>query len=257
MAIQLLISDLDGTLLGPESVITPGTAQALARARQAGLRLLVTTGRAWGTAAPLLCQTGVSCDFVLLNGAEFRTTQGELVRAVPLPPATARHGVEVLRRYDLGFEINTDAGDFTTDTGLCPTAQPLPRLSAFWAEQPQVRKIFAFSRNPDALARAQEMLHDLPDATVTASADWNLEITARDAQKGIMARWAAQRYGIAPDQVLVFGDGCNDLSLFRAFVHTRAMGNAAAPLKALAERVIEPNTEDGVAREIERLLMKQ
>ena len=52
-------------------------------------------------------------------------------------------------------------------------------------------------------------------------------------------------------------DGCNDLSLFRAFVHTRAMGNAATPLQALAEQVIEPNTEDGVAREIERLLMKQ
>lgn len=195
MAIQLLISDLDGTLLGPESVITPGTAAALEQARQAGLRLLVTTGRAWGTAAPLLQQAGVSCDFVLLNGAEYRTAQGELVRAVPLQPATARHGVAVLRRYDLGFEINTDAGDFTTDTELCPAAQPLPRLAAFWAGQPH--------------------------------------------------------------QALVFGDGCNDLSLFRAFVHTRAMGNAATPLQALAEQVIEPNTEDGVAREIERLLMKQ
>lgn len=122
MAIQLLISDLDGTLLGPESVITPGTTAALEQARQAGLRLLVTTGRAWGTAAPLLQQAGVSCDFVLLNGAEYRTAQGELVRAVPLQPATARHAVAVLRRYDLGFEINTDAGDFTTDTELCPTA---------------------------------------------------------------------------------------------------------------------------------------
>lgn len=226
MAIQLLISDLDGTLLGPDSVITPGTAQTLARARRAGLRLLVTTGRAWGTAAPLLQQAGVSCDFVLLNGAEYRTAQGELVRAVPLPPATARHGVAVLRRYGLGIELNTDAGDFTTDTELCPTAQPLPRLPAFWAGQPQVRKIFAFSRDPDALARARQMLQALPDVTVTASADWNLEVTARDAQKGIMARWVAQRYGIAPDQALVFGDGCNDLSLFRAFVHTRAMGNS-------------------------------
>ena len=111
----------------------------------------------------------------------------------------------MLRRYDLGFEINTDAGDFTTDTELCPTAQPLPRLAAFWAGQPQVRKIFAFSRNPDALARAKQMLQSLPDATVTASADWNLEVTARDAQKGTMARWVTQRYGIARDQALVFG----------------------------------------------------
>ncbi|MGN0984738.1 MAG: HAD family hydrolase [Gemmiger sp.] len=254
MAIQLLICDLDGTLLGPDSVITPRTAQALERARQAGLRLLVTTGRTWSTAAPLLRRAGANCDFVLLNGAEYRTAQGELIRTVPLPAATARHTASVLRRYSVGMEINTDQGDFTTDTALCPTAQPLPRLASFWARRPEVRKIFGFSRNPDALTRAREKLQRLPDATVTASADWNLEVTARDAQKGTTARWAAQRYGIAPDQALVFGDGCNDLSLFRAFVHTRAMGNAAAPLQALAERVIEPNTEDGVAREIDRLL---
>ena len=68
MAIQLLISDLDGTLLGPDSVITPSTAAALERARQAGLRLLVTTGRVWGpphrccsrpvSTAILCCSTG-------------------------------------------------------------------------------------------------------------------------------------------------------------------------------------------------------
>lgn len=256
MDIQLLISDLDGTLLGKDSVITPGTAAALERARKAGLRLLVTTGRAWGTAAPLLRQAGVSCEFVLLNGAEYRTAQGKLMREVSLSSQTAHQVMETLSRYNLGMEVNTDLGDFTTDIELCPTAQPLPRREKFWARQPQVRKIFAFSRNPAALALAQEVLQDLPDAMVTASADWNLEVTARDAQKGIMARWVAQRYGIAPDQALVFGDGCNDLNLFRAFVHTRAMGNAAPPLQALAERVIKPNTEDGVAREIDRLLIK-
>lgn len=257
MAIRLLISDLDGTLLGPEGHITPRTAEALQRARRAGIPLLAATGRSWKTASPLLAEAGVAAEFVLLNGAEARTARGELLRAVCLPPAAARHAVAVLRRYDLGFEVNTDGGDFTTDTDLCPTAQPLPRLAAFWARQPQVRKIFAFSQNPDALARARQMLQTRPDMTVTTSAPWNLEVTAREAQKGNTARWMAERYGILPDQVLVFGDGCNDRSLFRAFVHTRAMGNGDPALRALAERVIESNGQDGVAREIGRLLAER
>lgn len=254
MPIRLLISDLDGTLLGPEGRITPPTAEALQRARRAGIPLLVATGRSWKTASPLLADAGVAADFVLLNGAEARTARGELLRAVSLPPAAARHAVAVLKRYGLGFEVNTDGGDFATDTDLCPTAQPLPRLSAFWARQPQVRKIFAFSHSHDALARARQMLQTQPDVTVTASALWNLEVTARDAQKGRTARWMAARYGIPPDEVLVFGDGCNDQSLFRAFLHTRAMGNGNEALRALAERVIESNAQDGVAREIDRLL---
>lgn len=254
MPIRLLISDLDGTLLGPEGRITPPTAEALQRARRAGISLLVATGRSWKTASPLLAKAGVAADFVLLNGAEARTAQGELLRAVSLPPAAARQTVAVLGRYGLGFEVNTDGGDFTTDTDLCPTAQPFPSLVDFWARQPQVRKIFAFSHHPDALARARQMLQTRPDVTVTTSASWNLEVTARDAQKGPMARWMAARYGIPPEEVLVFGDGCNDRSLFGAFPHTRAMGNGDPALQALAERVIASNARDGVAREIDGLL---
>lgn len=254
MPIRLLISDLDGTLLGPEGRITPPTAEALQRAQRAGIPLLVATGRSWKTASPLLAEAGVAADFVLLNGAEARTARGELLREVSLPLAAALQAMAVLRRYGLGVEVNTDGGDFTTDTGLCPTAQPFPPLADFWARPPQVRKIFAFSHNPDALARARRMLQTRPDVTVTASAPWNLEVTARDAQKGRMARWMAARYGIPPEEVLVFGDGCNDWSLFGAFVHTRAMGNGDEALQALAERVIASNARDGVAREIDRLL---
>lgn len=254
MPIRLLISDLDGTLLGPEGRITPPTAEALQRARRAGIPLLVATGRSWKTASPLLAEAGVAADFVLLNGAEARTARGELLREVSLPLAAALQAMAVLRRYGLGVEVNTDGGDFTTDTGLCPTAQPFPPLVDFWARQPQVRKIFAFSHHPDALARARQMLQTRPDVTVTASAPWNLEVTARDAQKGHMARWMAERCGIPTDEVLVFGDGCNDWSLFGAFVHTRAMGNGDEALQALAERVIASNARDGVAREIDRLL---
>lgn len=114
MAIKLLISDLDGTLLGADSRITHQTADTLNRAHRAGIRLLVATGRAWGTAAPLLRQAGVECDFVLLNGAEYRTAQGILQCALSLSPSNARDAVTILQQHRLDFEINTDQGDFST-----------------------------------------------------------------------------------------------------------------------------------------------
>ena len=79
MDIQLFVSDLDGTLLNEHSQVAPETAQAIQRAQQAGIRWLTATGRSWNTAAPLLEQAGISCDFVLLNGAELRSAKGELL----------------------------------------------------------------------------------------------------------------------------------------------------------------------------------
>lgn len=125
MPIRLLISDLDGTLLGPEGRITPPTAEALQRARRAGIPLLVATGRSWKTASPLLAEAGVAADFVLLNGAEARTARGELLRAVSLPLNAARQAVAVLRRYGMGVEVNTD-GEISPPIPDCA-----PRRSPF------------------------------------------------------------------------------------------------------------------------------
>lgn len=112
MSIKLIISDLDGTLLGADSRIAPQTAAALDRANRAGIRLLVATGRSWGSASPLMKQAGIACDFVLLNGAECRTSKGVLLCARPLPLRDARHAVDILCQHQLGFEMNTDRGGF-------------------------------------------------------------------------------------------------------------------------------------------------
>ena len=141
MEIQLFVSDLDGTLLNEHSQVAPETAQAIQRAQQAGIRWLTATGRSWNTAAPLLEQAGISCDFVLLNGAELRSAKGELLLDASLSTATARQATDILSKHGIGLEINTDQGDFTTDTQFC-NAAPLPE--DFWSRPLTVRKLFGF-----------------------------------------------------------------------------------------------------------------
>ena len=69
-----------------------------------------------------------------------------------------------------------------------------------------------------------------------------------------MVERAAAYYGISKEQILIFGDGENDISMFERFPHTRAMGNALPKLKTLAEKEIGTNRTDCVAYEIQKLL---
>lgn len=69
-----------------------------------------------------------------------------------------------------------------------------------------------------------------------------------------MVERAAHLYGIDLDQIVVFGDGSNDESLFRTFPHSPAMENAVPLLHTLAEKVIESSVDCVVAKEVQRIL---
>ena len=54
------------------------------------------------------------------------------------------------------------------------------------------------------------------------------------------------------DRLVVFGDGVNDLDMFRVADEAYAVENAVPELKAAATAVIGANDEDGVARWLSR-----
>jgi hydroxymethylpyrimidine pyrophosphatase-like HAD family hydrolase len=65
----------------------------------------------------------------------------------------------------------------------------------------------------------------------------------------------ADQLGVAPEDVLVFGDMPNDLSMFAwAGWHRVAVANAHPLLRAAADEVTLSNDDDGVAIYLERML---
>ena len=73
------------------------------------------------------------------------------------------------------------------------------------------------------------------------------------ADKAYGIRQILAREGGAPADVVVFGDGINDLSMFTGEWTGVAMGNAAPELKAVADLVTAPAGEDGIFRACEQL----
>jgi hydroxymethylpyrimidine pyrophosphatase-like HAD family hydrolase len=82
-----------------------------------------------------------------------------------------------------------------------------------------------------------------------------LTITGRGADKGRALRIACDDLGITPADVVAFGDSETDIEMFRVSGASVAMGQAAPPVREAATWVTGANTDDGVGRAIERLLV--
>lgn len=254
--IRLIASDLDGTLLNEKGALSGKTIEIINASQQEGIRWIVSTGRTLRTVSDIMKPARVSCDYLLLNGAEFRKSNGELIFQTSIKKQQAVKLIQYLQRMEIDFEINTSIGDFSTDCRFCNTARPmLPEMELLKSEL-EIQKIFVFEKNRKCLEEKKKNLQEVAGITITSSADWNIEITDSQSTKGIMLEAIADYYGLSKDEILVFGDGENDLSMFSRFPHSRAMGNAVKSLKEIAEKVIETNIENGVAQEVCRVMQK-
>jgi HAD superfamily hydrolase (TIGR01484 family) len=80
-----------------------------------------------------------------------------------------------------------------------------------------------------------------------------LELTPKLADKGIALKYVMELENITADQVMVFGDGENDLPLFRESRHSVAMGNAMDSVKQAAVYVADTNENDGIGRFLKKI----
>ncbi|EFN56002.1 hypothetical protein CHLNCDRAFT_22679, partial [Chlorella variabilis] len=76
------------------------------------------------------------------------------------------------------------------------------------------------------------------------------------ASKGFGVGWLLDRLGVDPAACLALGDGENDVEMLRLCGLGVAMGNAGPPALAAADAITAPNSEDGVARAIERFVLR-
>ena len=83
-----------------------------------------------------------------------------------------------------------------------------------------------------------------------------ITITAKAANKGEALRSACDHLGIAPEDVVSFGDAENDIEMFKITGASVAMGQAEDFIKAAATHNTLANTEHGVAASIHQLLDK-
>lgn len=240
---KTIVSDLDGTLLNSYGVVDPFTKEVL---NTSPIYRIIATGRSYKTASPLL--KGVDIDYcVLLNGAECRNSQGNILYKENIDLKIAHTIMNGLLERHMDFEINTEEGDYSTDTVFCDTTTQLSEQHL--QDYKEIRKIFVFVHDEQKINQIKYWLDQIEGINVTSSSWWNIEVTSMNANKALMVKRVIETLHTS-DDVYVFGDGYNDLSLFKDYKHTRAMSNGVNALKQIAEKVIDSNDDHSVAKEI-------
>ena len=119
-----------------------------------------------------------------------------------------------------------------------------------------VDKIRAVFRHTEDREEAMRRLEEMDEGIVTSSSKIDLEVNAKGINKGLGLVWLGEKLGIKREEIMACGDHLNDYEMLKEVGFAVAMGNAMEELKEIADYVTDTNDEDGVAKAIERFVLR-
>lgn len=282
--IKCIASDMDGTLLNSKQEVSEKNLEAIQKALNSGVEVVIATGRSYEEAISVLQESGLQLPIICANGAEIRTKEGEVVKAHPLDHKIAKEAANVLNQEGVYYEIYTSEGTYTVDydkgveiiIDIFTTANP--ELSRELVEEEAqhryekglvhivdsyepilngektIYKLLVFHKDHSFLDEVEQKLKQIDHLEVTSSAFGNLELMNTQAQKGIALAEFVEEKGIALQDTMAVGDNYNDLSMFRVVGRSVAMGNANEEIKEQCTHVTLRNDESGVGEAILKAL---
>lgn len=267
--LRLIAFDLDGTLLDSTGQIPDRNKLALARAADRGVRIMLVSGRHHFSVAALHAGLGLRSPVICCNGAYiYDFAASEILLPSPLSPAAAHALIDRCRRAGLYFLVYTSGGMYYEPAGPGFSAVDIARMFPAAAKgritglddvDSVVGKeaVFKLVAGHDEVPRLEALQRDVGAAGgYAAEFSWinRLDISAAANSKGRkLIEWAASQ-GILPAEIAAFGDQENDMSMLGAVGWGIAMGNAIAPVKAIARQTIGDNDGPDLAATVDRLV---
>lgn len=284
--IQLVAIDIDGTLLPTGSTtISQRNRRALLDAEEAGVHVVIATGRRHQYAAPVLKQLGLSPRTVMIssNGSVVRRFDNELLHRTLLPIDSARALVGALRRFGQTMVFTFDRSD--GPELVVESMAALNQKIAAWvdANRSEMVEMLPLERALDAgvppiqgmlcgdIAQIRAAQHALEGTPVAVGITMHrteypdkdlgiLDLLPPRCSKAHALDGLARSLGLEASHVMAIGDNFNDQSMLEYAGHPVLMGNAGDEMQEMARRqswtVTHANDDDGVAVTLEPVIAR-
>lgn len=283
--INLIATDMDGTLLNAAHEISEENIQAIKYAQSQGITVVIATGRAFYEANAPINQTDLKVPYICLNGAEVRDESFNIMSTSNLNRELINRITIELNKENIFYQVYTNLGIYTEnplrdleiyidiaqragqeadvekiksgiqkriDNGTLKVVENYDKIQDTPGEI--VMKILAFDSDLEKIDRVSETLAKSESLAISSSSRGNIEITHSDAQKGIALNTIAERLNIDMENVMAIGDNMNDVSMLERVGYSVAMENAAPEVKAIAKYETDSNEQSGVGKAIMKLL---
>ena len=286
--IKAIVMDMDGTLLDPSNKIMPKTKSALIQLQKKGIQLILASGRSYTRLMPyamelmmdkhrgwLLEVDGVAVydlskmERTILRRMTMEEVQmvfSDLIHRNCESMACFDDGVydffpDEIRQIKKTIRIKENLPEDFPWTGgpwgwLADMRDGYPNIRYITHVSeitPPINKIQLMQEEQEIQFLYQALTEKFLDFNVFRTAPRQLEILPKGVSKGETLEKIMEREGWTKDEVLAFGDGENDVSLFDVVENSFAMGQAKAYVKERAKYVTASNNQEGIWQALYKL----
>lgn len=271
---KLIVTDMDGTVLGGNHKITEENMRALKEADERGVKVVFATGRFHDSAKEHVTFLEEVMPIVSSNGAIIKhPITNEVLYCNSIDKDISLKIVETLDNLDLSYQIYTDneilqkykteeekikMQDFIKNTFSDKTEIVFKKDLKKDIKDLNILKfnVVDFER-PLLMKEARKEVEKIEGLEVTSSWNDNVEIMNAGSSKGSAVKFLCELLNIDKEEIIAFGDNYNDISMLEYVGMGVAMGNAEEDVKKIASYITESNTESGVAKAIDDLVLEK
>jgi len=260
---KLIVSDVDGTLMGAERVISDTVRGSIIRWQESGRLFTIASGRQYLMFKDDIENLRIKTPVIVRGGAEIvDSLTGRVIYSQYIDEKTTKELVNHLRAHNYDVMIEKDDAFYSTYLFEPTRYLHIKRfsLSEFGNESaPKInvplgeQSVEEFEEFADDLVNKFPQLHIVRTYNDIGKA---LDITSMSATKNLAVLELIKILDLDREDTVGVGDGYNDFPLLEACGLKVAMGNANDELKEIADMVVPDYKNDGVAHLIESLLKR-
>jgi hypothetical protein len=262
--IRLLLSDVDGTLVTQEKVLTDRSRSAVEKLHDAGIVFAITSGRPPRGMRMLIEPLQIVTPIAGFNGGLMTTPAFATIEERVLPAdimdklvsTIAAEGVDVWIYRAGDWFVRDLQGPHVDREAKTVQFQPTV-VKSFDEFRENIVKVVGVSDDHAAVVRAEAATRKAVGDRVAASRSqpYYLDVTHPEANKGAVVRRLSQLLDIPSEQIATIGDMPNDVLMFAHSGLSIAMGNASPDVQRTARWVTTSNEDEGFANAVERFIL--
>jgi len=198
------------------------------------------------------------------NGGLFTQPDLTIIEEKTVPADVARKAIDLIRQQGLDAWVYRGNDWLITQIDAPHVAREAwtvkfePKVVADIAENlEQVTKIVGVSDDHDKVQRCEAAAQAAfgARATATRSQPYYLDVTNKNANKGVVLQYLSQHIDVPAEEIATIGDQPNDVLMFVRSGFSIAMGNASDEVKARASAVTDSYNDEGFAKAMERFIL--
>ncbi|AOY76153.1 Cof-type HAD-IIB family hydrolase [Clostridium formicaceticum] len=285
MTYKLLATDMDGTLLMDNKVLSKENIEALKKAKEIGIEIVICTGRPYVTVKPYLEKLGFDCWVVTNNGAVIRNKEGKIISVIYMRSEALEETIKLLEEETVYYHVSDEKYTFIksirerirfikqfilqTEVSywraillapwivLCRGNHKKVDFSSFVRQGGRAASIFILSEEKEQLQKIKKKIEKVRNIDITSSGFNNIEVLDAEATKGKALEKISNLINVKKEEIIAVGDNLNDLSMIQYAGLGVAMKNGEKEVIEAANWVTTTNQEHGIAHLIEYIMAQE